>query len=188
VASLELGVNRITAMSTHGVAVASSAVRVSIGEDIPVSTFNGLWDALKYFATEGELRELREATPEKRPSRWAALMKRTDPNPATPENEALHEYARRTRVASARYREDSRPAWETDRGAVLVALGEPDIISNPAPVDSTPTRVQTWEYKRHRLLLVFYDQGGAGKWRLTTYSEADLKSLLSIAGPCVGCS
>jgi GWxTD domain-containing protein len=188
VASLELGVNRITAMSTHGVAVASSAVRVSIGEDIPVSTFNGLWGALKYFATEGELRELREATPEKRPSRWAALMKRTDPNPATPENEALHEYARRTRVASARYREDSRPAWETDRGAVLVALGEPDIISNPAPVDSTPTRVQTWEYKRHRLLLVFYDQGGAGKWRLTTYSEADLKSLLSIAGPCVGCS
>jgi GWxTD domain-containing protein len=188
VASLELGLNRITATSANGTAIASSVVRVSIGEDIPVSTFNELWGALKYFATDAELRDLREASPEKRPSRWAALMKRTDPNPATPENEALREYARRTRIATARYREDSRPAWETDRGAVLVALGEPDIISNPAPVDSTPTRVQTWEYRRHRLLLVFYDQGGLGKWRLTTYSEADLKSLLSIAGPCVGCS
>ena len=61
-------------------------------------------------------------------------MKRTDPNPATPENEALHEYARRTRVASARYREDSRPAWETDRGAVLVALGfTMALVKRPPP-------------------------------------------------------
>ena len=168
--------------------MASSVVRVSIGEDVPVTSFNELWSALKYFATDAELRDLREASRDKRPSKWAALMKRTDPNPATQENEALHEYARRMRVANDRYREDARPAWDTDRGAVLVALGEPDVISNPAPVDSTsPTRVQTWEYRRHHLVLVFYDQGGLGKWRLTTYSETDLKSLLSIAGPCVGC-
>lgn len=187
-AGLDLGANHVVATSRDGTPAGEATVVVSIGEDAPVTSFDELWSALRYFATDVELRDLRTATPEKRPSRWAALMRRTDPNQGTPENEALHEYFRRMRVVSARYREDGKRPWETDRGAVLLALGEPDVVTNPVAVDSLGSaHLLTWEYRRHRLLLVFYDETGLGRWRLTTTSSADFQSLLSIAGPCVGC-
>ena len=188
VAGLGLGLVRIAATKTNGTPLGTGAAMISIGEDAMFGSFDELLEALKYFATEVELRTLRDASVNKRPALWAAFMRQTDPNPSTPDNEALHEYFRRLAVANTQYRDDARPAWLTDRGAVIAALGEPDAVSAPLPMDSTTsTRLVTWEYRRHRLLLVFSDQAGAGKWKLTPASDADFHSLLSIAGPCIGC-
>jgi GWxTD domain-containing protein len=188
IARLGLGMIRLVAARTNGAPLASAVAVVSIGEDAPVTSIDELLDALKYFATESDLRVLRDATPERRPSLWTALMRQTDPNPSTPENEALHEYLRRVAVASAQYREDTRQAWLTDRGAVVVALGEPDTISDPVPADSVgSTRLIAWEYRRYRLSLVFSDQAGFGRWRLTPTSDAEFRTLLAVAGPCIGC-
>src|SRR6185295_806164 len=110
---------------------------------------------LKYFATEIDLRMLRDASPERRQTLWATLMRQTDPNPGTPQNEALREYGRRLAVADAAYREDARPGWLTDRGSVVAALGEPDTVSAPVAADSVgPARLIAWEYHRYRLSLV----------------------------------
>lgn len=188
IARLGLGTIRLVAARTNGAPLASAVAVVSIGEDAPVSTIDELLDALKYFATESDLRVLRDASPERRPALWTALMRQTDPNSGTPENEALHEYLRRVAVASAQYREDTRQAWLTDRGAVVVALGEPDTISDPVPADSAgATRLVAWEYRRYRLSLVFSDQAGFGRWRLTPASDAEFHTLLAVAGPCIGC-
>jgi GWxTD domain-containing protein len=188
IARLGLGTIRFTAARTSGVPLGNAVAVISIGEDAPtITTIDELLDALKYFASESDLRVLRDATPERRPALWSALMRQTDPNPATPENEALHEYLRRVGV-SAQYREDTRAAWLTDRGAVIVALGEPDAISEPVPADSVGTaRLVAWEYRRYRLSLVFSDQSGVGRWRLTAASDAEFHTLLAAAGPCVGC-
>jgi GWxTD domain-containing protein len=188
IARLGLGTVRFTAARTSGVPLGNAAAVVSIGEDAPVTTINELLDALKYFASESDLQVLRDASPEQRPALWAALMRQTDPNPSTPRNEALHEYLRRVGVANAQYREVTRPGWLTDRGAVIVALGEPDAISDPVPSDSTSTtRLVAWEYRRYRLSLVFSDEAGLGRWRLTPASDAEFHILLEAAGPCVGC-
>lgn len=188
IARLGLGTVRFTATRMNGVPVGNAAAVVSIGEDVSIATVDELLDALKYFASESDIRALREATPERRPALWAALMRQTDPNPSTLNNEALHEYLRRVGVANAQYREDTRPAWLTDRGAVVVALGEPDSMSDPVPADSTSaTRLMAWEYRRYRLSLIFYDLSGFGRWRLSPASDAEFRTLLAVAGPCVGC-
>jgi hypothetical protein len=71
---------------------------------------------------------------------------------------------------------------------VVAALGEPDVITEPQPADSIGTaQVVTWEYRRHRLLLVFGDAAGPGMWRLTPLSDADFRALLALVGPCAGC-
>jgi GWxTD domain-containing protein len=187
-ANLGLGTIGITTEKTSGAPLGTSVAVVSIGENAPVTTIDELLDVLKYFASEADVRALRDASAEQRPALWAALTRQTDPNPSTPENEALHEYFRRVNVANAQYREDTRPAWLTDRGAVIVALGEPDTESGPLPADSAGTsRLVRWEYRRYRLLLVFSDQAGVGRWRLTSASDADFHTFLAVAGPCVGC-
>lgn len=186
--ALGLGLIDITASRTGGAPIGTAVAMVTIGEEVPMTTVDDLLDALRYFASETEIRALRDANPERRGTLWAALVRQTDPNPSTPGNEALHEYLRRIAAANTQYREDTRPVWLNDRGAVVIALGEPDAVSSPLPVDSTSmSRLMTWEYRRHRLRLVFFDQAGLGRWRLTPASDAEFHTLLSIAGPCVGC-
>ena len=72
--------------------------------------------------------KLRKATPEERPALWREFYKATDPEGATPENEALEGYFRRIQFANQRFRESGDPGWLTDRGEVYVTLGEPDDV------------------------------------------------------------
>lgn len=188
VARLGLGRNRITASRASGAELGTIVSVVTLGVDLPVESAEQLADALRYFATEAELQGLRAATVVTRPSQWAALMRRTDPNPTTPENEALLEYARRLRIANALYRDGDIPGWQTDRGAVIAALGEPNSMSEPLPADTAGTaRVMSWDYRRYRLYLVFTDAAAPGRWKLSTISETDFRSLLAASGPCLGC-
>jgi len=61
-------------------------------------------------------------------------------------------------------------------------------MTEPQPADSLgSSKVVTWEYRRHRLFLVFTDATGPDSWRFTTYSAGEFRALLALAGPCVGC-
>jgi hypothetical protein len=62
---------------------------------------------------------------------------------------------------------------------VLVSLGEPDQLYEQGGADVNQRgRAQIWEYRQHRLQLVFVDQTGFGRWRLTTSSDSDLRAVL----------
>ena len=185
---LDLGGFRVVASTTSGTEIAMMPAMVTVGVELPVTSIEDLVASLKYFASDAELQRIRAAAPQGRPHQWAELMRRTDPNPSTPDNEAFLEYARRLRVATADFREGTTPGWRTDRGAALTALGEPDSRSDPQPADSTGIgRVITWDYRRYRLLLVFVDADGSGTWRLSPVSAADFRSLLALSGLCLGC-
>jgi GWxTD domain-containing protein len=185
---LGLGPARVSASLPDGRELDATTVVVNLGMELPVASVAELIEALRYFAGEPDLQRLRSATDAARPSQWASLVRRTDPNPATPDNEALLEYARRLRLAERLYRDEDRRGWQTDRGAVVVALGEPDFITEPQPADSLgSSRVVTWEYRRHQRFLVFSESAGSGAWRLTPVSAAEFRALLALAGPCVGC-
>jgi GWxTD domain-containing protein len=151
---------------------------VSFGEEWAMTSFTDMLSYLRYFATPEELKALREATPDRRAAAWVAFWRATDPVPTTPENEALRDYFGRVRIANDRFGEEGTQGWLTDRGRVLLTLGEPDELfeQDEISIRQRGGRSQIWVYDRYQVRLVFIDQTGFGRWRLTAASEADLLS------------
>jgi GWxTD domain-containing protein len=146
---------------------------VSLGEQLGIASFEELVSYLRYYAAPERLAALRDTNPERRAAAWAAFWKDTDPVPATPEHEGLQAYFGRIQTANQRFREEGGAGWLTDRGRVYITLGEPDrIIEQQGSSVGVRGRALGWEYSRHNLQLIFVDQTGFGRWRLTPSSEA----------------
>jgi GWxTD domain-containing protein len=151
---------------------------VTFGEELGIATFDELLNYLRYFATPERLQALRDAPPEQRAAAWAAFWKESDPTPSTPEHEGLRDYFERLQTANQRFGEEGTPGWLTDRGKVFATLGEPDqILEQGGPGVTTRGRAQIWVYTQHHVQLVFIDQTGFGRWRLTPSSESDFQQL-----------
>ncbi|MEP6833483.1 MAG: GWxTD domain-containing protein [Gemmatimonas sp.] len=158
----------------------SSKLYVSLGEDLPIASFEEMLRMLRYFALTEQLRPLRDANAAQRPQAWADFLKATDPIPNTAENEGLRDYFNRIRTANARFREDAVIGWTSDRGIAYVGLGEPDQIFDGQAVDMTTgrQRQQIWEYNGDtRLRLVFLDNG-MGRYRLPSSGMSALESAI----------
>jgi GWxTD domain-containing protein len=152
---------------------------VSLGEDLPVASFDEMLGYLRYFTTPERLRALRDTAPEARPGAWAAFLRETDPVLSTPQHEGLTEYFGRVRQANERFREEGTTGWLTDRGMAFVGLGEPDQVYEQGSSDMAQRgRTQIWEYRDPRVSLTFVDQSGFGRWRLTAASQAELQSAI----------
>ena len=155
-------------------------VFVTFGDELPVASFEEMLSYLRYFTTPTRLQALRDTAPERRAAAWAAFLRETDPVVATPQNEALRDYFARIQAAVDRFREEGSPGWLTDRGRVFVSLGEPDQIYEQGGADNLNQRgrAQVWQFREHGLELVFIDQTGFGRWRLTSSSEAEFEGVV----------
>ena len=152
---------------------------ISLGDELPVASFEEMVSYLRYFATPERLRALRDSSPERRAAAWSAFLRETDPVRETAPHEALQEYLVRLRAASTRFREEGVAGWLTDRGMAYVALGEPDQILDPnTPDQHLRGRTQVWEYREPRTSLVFVDQSGFGRWRLNGSSLGEVQNAL----------
>ena len=151
-------------------------VFVNFGDDLPVASYEEMINYLHWFAAPYKLKALRDTAPEFRAAAWAKFTKEN--SPSLGDTDALRDYFARLVVANARFREEGVPGWTTDRGKVLLALGEPDQIydQNRNGDLSQRGRVQLWEYRGMNLQLQFYDQTGFGRWRLTNSSEIDFQA------------
>jgi GWxTD domain-containing protein len=180
VAKVGLGRLRITAWHAGGYDTASAPVFVSAADDVAAVSFDEMLGYLRYFTTTERLQTLRDTSPETRAAAWTAFLRATDPSPATAEHEGLREYFSRLAVANARFRGEEVPGWLSDRGMVYVTLGEPDRVTEPRGAEGRSGegrgRAQLWEYTHHRLRLVFVEQHGARRWRLTPASEAEFQA------------
>lgn len=162
-------------------------VFVSFGSDIPLLSYEELLNQLRYYAAPDRLKTLRDTPVEGRGKAWAAFLRSTDPAPETPEHEGLQSYFSRLQQAAIRFRDDggsTRGGWLSDRARVYVVLGEPDQLfeqnTNSAVSRNSITqrgRLQFWEYSQYRVRLVFYDDTGAGHWRLAPSSETEFQNL-----------
>ena len=151
---------------------------VSFGEDWAIASFEEMLSYLRYFVSAERLQELRDAPVEARANAWANFLKETDPNPRSTEHEGLQSYFVRLQAANDRFRDEGTAGWLTDRGMVYVTLGEPDQIVAQGEVGMTRRgRAQVWLYTQYQAQLVFLDQTGFGRWRLSTASEADFRAL-----------
>lgn len=179
VARLGVGALTLTVVSIGGSDTTKAPVFVTFGEDLPVASFSEMVNYLRYFSSSTRLQALRDAPPDARAATWAAFLRETDPDPATAVNESMRDYFGRIAQANVRFREEGGTGWLTDRGRVFVALGTPDQFYEPNTTDLNQRgRAQIWDYRRHRLQIVFIDQTGFGRWRMTVGSEAEFEALM----------
>ena len=154
-------------------------VLVTFGDDLAISSFEEMLSYLRYFTSDQKLKVLRDTAPEIRAGAWTAFLRETDPILSTPEHEGLREYFNRIQQANERFREEGIGGWLTDRGMVSVTLGEPDQVLEQTTSDVTQRgRAQIWEYRQYHVQLVFIDQTGFGRWRITASSDADFRSVV----------
>lgn len=179
VARMGIGINTLLVSAPGRPDTARARVLVSLGEDLPIASFEEMFAYLRYFTTADRLRVLRDATAMQRPEAWATFLKATDPIPGTAEHEGLRDYFGRVRVANIRFRDDGPVGWQSDRGIAFVALGDPDnIIDTGMTNPNARVRQQVWEYRDLRVQIVFNDQTGFGRWRLTSQGRSDLDNAI----------
>ncbi len=155
-------------------------VFVTFGERWTIGSFDEMLSLLRYFAAASKLAALRDVSPRDRAHLWAAFLRETDPNPRTPQHEALEAYFDRLARANDTFHEREGPGWLTDRGRVLATLGEPDQVLQEAFTGGLPSNrssVQTWVYSRYGLRLVFSNQAGSRRWRLQPQSETQFETV-----------
>jgi GWxTD domain-containing protein len=155
---------------------------VSFSDQWAITNYDQMISLLRYFERQEWVGKLRGATPEQRPAVWREFYRATDPNPATPENEALDAYFRRVQLANQRFREAGDPGWLTDRGEVFITLGEPDdVFDFSSDLARTGVRGVRWTYNAFRLTLFFQDQTGFGRYRLTPLSRAEFQRAAALS-------
>lgn len=177
VAPLGIGAMNLVLRHPHGGDSVRTPLFVSLGDDLPVASFEEMLSYLIFYASPQRLATLRDASSTDRAAMWVAFLRETDPIPETGHHEALQAYFARIQQANQDFREEGGAGWRTDRGRVFVGLGPADNIVEPSGVPMNQRNTaQIWEYHRLQLQLVFIDQTGFNRWRLTPSSELDFQS------------
>lgn len=158
-------------------ATSSAPLFVSVGDEIPPTTFSDLLGYLRYFALEARLASLASTPAAQRALAWAAFYRETDPDVSTRQHEGLVEYLTRMRHANASFPEAGVPGWQTDRGMVWLSLGPYDRVVDPVPGEvDRRGRSLMWEYRSLNLTVEFLRVGQLDRWRLTEASAADVRA------------
>ncbi len=185
----DVGVGTILATQAGSADTMGTRIFVGFGPDLPVLSFKDMLGYLRFFRARSKLALLYSATAENRGARWSEFLRETDPNPNTPQNEALDAYFSRIREANSLFVTDSPPGWLSDRGMVYVTLGAPTNsyedyalmyaggIAAPGEVPNR-VRVLVWEYSQYQASIIFYDPNDIRQWRLTRQSMSQFQSLL----------
>lgn len=183
-----IGIANVTFTRADATDTVRTPVFVSFGSDIPLLSYEELLNQLRYYVSPDRIRALRETAVDQRGQAWAAFLRASDPSPATSEHEGLQTYFSRLQLAALRFRDDggggTRGGWLSDRARVYVVMGEPDQLfeqTTNGPISRTSIsqrgRVQFWEYAQYRVRLVFYDDSGSGRWRMTPASETEFQNI-----------
>jgi GWxTD domain-containing protein len=188
----DVGIGTIVAALAGSADTVGTRMFIGFGPDLPVLSFREMLGYLRFFRAPGKVQPLYNARPEERGARWAEFLRATDPNPDTPQNEALDDYFGRIRDANSIFVTDSPRGWLSDRGEVFVTLGAPSnayedygsmYMGDFAVQGQLATRVRilVWEYSQYQSRIIFYDPNDTRQWRLTRPSMAVFQSLLARA-------
>jgi len=178
-ASLSLGRYELHVAVAGGGVVATAPFLVAFSGQWVVANFDEMISLLRYFTTADTLHALASVPPDQRAAAWRKFWHDTDPNQATPENEALEQYFARLQIANQRFRDEGLPGWLTDRGEVLVTLGEPDEVFDRRSEMQGRNRMIVWTYTQLRLTLYFVDDTGFGRFRLDPGSRSEFLQVVN---------
>jgi GWxTD domain-containing protein len=162
-------------LEENGNQMASTPFLVSFSDLYAAANLEDIVALLRYFAPADTLRALLHAAPEDRAAAWQRFWHNSDPVPGTPENEAIDEYLRRLRLANDRIRNEGPAGWMTERGEVMITLGEPSEVLEQRADATGRGRVIQWTYYDYRLVLTFIDDTGFGRFRLDGRSRNEFQ-------------
>jgi GWxTD domain-containing protein len=155
-----------------GASAKKARALVSFARGWVVTNYENLLSLLRFFPYEiDRLNGLRSAKPADRARLWRQFWVATDPDPETPENEALDRYFTRIAIANERFRDEGGEGWRTDRGEVYITLGDPDQILETPPANDR--RFIRWVYNEYRAVIDFEGTMGFSRMRLTPQSRAE---------------
>lgn len=155
----------------------TTAALVAFSDGWVLKHYEEVINLLRYFDEDVWLDSLRRTPEEKRADVWLEFKHDTDPNKATPENEALDVYFTRVQAANRMFRNEGIPGWRTHRGEVYITLGSPDDLYDRRT--EAEGRFIYWSYTDYRTSLIFEDLAGFGLYRLTPESRAVYSNLLA---------
>jgi GWxTD domain-containing protein len=158
----------------------SVSAAVSFSSAWLVTNFDEMISMLRWFGHQQDVDRLKKAEVNERAAAWLKFWKETDPNPDSPENEALNAYFGRVAVAAQQFHDEGMPGWRTDRGEVYIRIGPPDDVFDSNGL--TSTRVIRWTYTPLRLTLYFRDDSGFNRFRLTPESRSEFERIASRLG------
>lgn len=170
---LSMGRYQVRVARAGGDVVASAPMLVSFSGQWVVANFDEMISLLRYYTSQDTLKALAAVPPDQRAAAWRKFWHDTDPNPETPENEALDRYFARLRRANLEFRDEGIAGWLTDRGEVLITLGDPDDVLDRRSEMQGRGRVIVWSYTQLRLTLYFVDESGFGRFRLDPGSRSE---------------
>ncbi len=176
---LSIGRHELRIRMVGGGQVAQASFLVAFSDLWAVTNFDDMISLLRYFPAADSLRHLANATAEQRARAWQRFWHATDPNPMTPENEALDQYFARVQLANQRFSDEGTAGWMTERGEVFITIGDPDQVYDPNQGTQGRGRVVTWTYNQYRLQLLFVDDAGFGRLRLDPSSRNSYLQVLS---------
>jgi GWxTD domain-containing protein len=149
---------------------------VSFSQGWVLTNYDEMLGLLRYFGRDEWVDSLRRTPVAQRSNVWREFWEATDPNRATPENEALDVYFARVQSANTLFRNEGVPGWRTDRGEVYITIGQPDeVFDNRTDAEG---RYIVWSYTELRVDLFFEDLARFGHYRLTPQSRADYSRVL----------
>jgi GWxTD domain-containing protein len=137
----------------HGVPIAQADLDQAI-EQLHVIATVWEWDSLTTAETSIEKREA-----------ILDFWRKHDPDPLDPGNPAMEVFYRRVEYANAHFGYGGTPGWSSDRGRVLIALGQPDYVDSH-PYDANQKPYEVWDYTRLGTRFYFVDQYLLGDYRL----------------------
>jgi len=158
----------------RGQVMAATPFVVTFSDQYAVANLEDIVSLLRFFPSIDSLRAVLRADPADRPARWLSFWRASDPNPATPEHEAIDEYLARVRIANDQFTDEGGPGWLTERGEVFISLGPPnEVFDRRAEQQIGRGRYIVWNYFDYRLVLTFIDDTGFGRFRLDPRSRAE---------------
>jgi GWxTD domain-containing protein len=179
--TLPVGEEELRLETVGGAAQIRTPFLVTFSSQWVITNFAEMVSLLRYFDRQDLVAKLRNAPLEQRALAWREFWSATDPVPVTPENEAVDAYLRRVQIANLRFQEAGRPGWLTDRGGVYITLGEPDEVLDfsGSAVSRNSAQGIRWTFNTLRLVLLFQDLTGFGRFDLTPSSRADYLQVLA---------
>jgi GWxTD domain-containing protein len=129
------------------------------------SRFDQTMEILSIIADEGELAELREASPDERLEAWRRFWKKRDPTSSTDSNELLDDFLSRLSYVIRHFSQFGH-GWQTDRGKVYIRHGRPDKISDAS--SGIGRSYQYWYYYSLGAVFIFEDTVGTGDYQLVS--------------------
>lgn len=145
-------------------ASATVDVRIDVTRAMLTTGFDQTMTIMSIIYSKDELRPLRDANEAQRPVEWARFWHARDPDPETPENEALQSYVARINYVMEHFSRVA-PGWKTDRGQVYIKYGAPDEIDRAAD-QRNRGEYEIWRYHAMNRSFVFYDMFGLGDYKL----------------------